>query len=206
MSREPAGVGDAGEGEKRISGCRPFRLGDAMVLVAAAAVGLAPFAPLAHRPNLWPVFQGVTLRQLVGIVPWQAQAPRLEVFGACLLISCWFLAIAVFAGTPAYLAVRFRRPRPPLRELWLQPGIVACEALLVGMVLTTLRDLYPWVPSWMVFSVNVVTIPAAWSILAVSGRWRPEPGWIERLGRLLGVCYMIVNALATILIHGVLDR
>jgi hypothetical protein len=30
------------------------------------------------------------------------------------------------------------------------------------------------------------TVAVAWLVLAVSGNWRVEPGWIDRLGVLLG--------------------
>jgi hypothetical protein len=30
----------------------------------------------------------------------------------------------------------------------------------------------------------------AWMILALSGRSRPEVGWIDRMGRLLGSCWI----------------
>jgi hypothetical protein len=34
------------------------------------------------------------------------------------------------------------------------------------------------------------TVAAIWSLLALSGRWRPERSWIDRLGRLLGVAWI----------------
>jgi hypothetical protein len=34
------------------------------------------------------------------------------------------------------------------------------------------------------------TVAAIWLLLALSGRWRPERSWIDRLGRLLGLVWM----------------
>lgn len=34
------------------------------------------------------------------------------------------------------------------------------------------------------------TVAAIWMLLALSGRWRPERSWIDRLGRLLGVAWI----------------
>jgi hypothetical protein len=32
---------------------------------------------------------------------------------------------------------------------------------------------------------------SAWFVLAVSGRWRPEPSWIDRSGRVLAVAWIV---------------
>ena len=34
------------------------------------------------------------------------------------------------------------------------------------------------------------TVAAIWLLLGLSGRWRPEKSWIDRLGRLLGVVWI----------------
>ena len=34
-------------------------------------------------------------------------------------------------------------------------------------------------------------VAAAWLGLALSRRWRPEPGWIDRVGRLIGVLWLL---------------
>ena len=41
-------------------------------------------------------------------------------------------------------------------------------------------------------------VAAAWLALAVAGRWRPERSWIDRLGRVLGVAWIVITAAATI--------
>lgn len=39
-------------------------------------------------------------------------------------------------------------------------------------------------------------VAAAWTVLAVSGRWRPERSWIDRLGRVLGWSWILISLLA----------
>jgi hypothetical protein len=34
-------------------------------------------------------------------------------------------------------------------------------------------------------------IAGAWSILLLSRRWRPEPGWIDRMGTIIGACWIV---------------
>ncbi|MFI5459156.1 MAG: hypothetical protein ACHRXM_27320 [Isosphaerales bacterium] len=35
-----------------------------------------------------------------------------------------------------------------------------------------------------------------WSALALSGRWRPEPSWIDVAGRITGVVWLAVTAVS----------
>jgi hypothetical protein len=44
-------------------------------------------------------------------------------------------------------------------------------------------------------SVNPVgiAVTAAWVNLAVCDRWKPEAGWIDRLGRAVGVCWIAIT-------------
>jgi hypothetical protein len=37
-----------------------------------------------------------------------------------------------------------------------------------------------------------MAVAAAWLLLAVSGRWRSEPGWLDRLGRILGTFWIAI--------------
>ncbi len=34
-------------------------------------------------------------------------------------------------------------------------------------------------------------IPITWLLLVLGRRWRPEPGWIDRAGRLLGWSWIV---------------
>jgi hypothetical protein len=96
----------------------------------------------------------------------------------------------LFGMTPIFLILRLRRPRPTLRRLIIQPGVVAATAIVFGLF---------WVTGWVqiVFPdrLNSMTGPwiavgdtvaIAWIVLAASGNWTIEPGWVDRLGVLLG--------------------
>jgi hypothetical protein len=41
-------------------------------------------------------------------------------------------------------------------------------------------------------------VTGAWLTLALSGRWRAEASWIDRLGRALGIVWIALTAIATI--------
>src|SRR5262245_2489496 len=116
--------------------CRGFRLSDAMTLIAAAALALAmgPHLPLlladmlgrlfraaaAHSEDLpahWPLFWGATHDPLRNTLWYGFQVS--EVF--------------LFAMTPAFIVLRLRRPRPPLRDLPRQPGTAAALAMVFGL-------------------------------------------------------------------------
>jgi hypothetical protein len=52
-----------------------------------------------------------------------------------------------------------------------------------------------------VLTVNLTTpcgpgVAAVWLVLALSGRWRPEKSWIDRLGRLIGAMWIVISLLA----------
>ena len=75
---------------------------------------------------------------------------------------------------------------------------------------TTLGALYDvWAMSFFRGPINVATlyntayfassacgtsmaVAAAWLLLAVSGRWRSEPGWLDVLGRALGIFWIAI--------------
>ena len=42
----------------------------------------------------------------------------------------------------------------------------------------------------------VFTVAGAWLALALSRSWRPEPCWIDRIGRILGICWFVETACA----------
>jgi hypothetical protein len=128
-------------------------------------------------------------------------------------LEAWW-PLVIFGLMPRYialamvclLAMRLRRPRPNLRSLSRQPGAVACAAAAAAMasggiiVLTILgrndllhltedhpEAIFPWL---IVLSRVSIAVPAAWFILAWSGRWKAEPSWIDRLGRILGAYWI----------------
>jgi hypothetical protein len=161
----------------------------------------------------------------------------------------WLMAAAIASSiatplTVACLALRLRRPRPPRRRLWLQPGaaaMLACALLFVvkGVEVAAafakpdvnpmagqaarvrvsdmtylLHISPPPFPFWggnapasngVIWSYDAgcwgvqmaafaapcgYAVAAVWLMLALSGLWRPERSWIDRLGRFLGVVWI----------------
>lgn len=171
---------------------RKLTIADAMILVAALAIGLVMvrsnlpvgFEPLPRSPALIPN----------AISAWAALLfPSLEV------------------GTVAVSLLALRRPRPPFSQWTLQPGFVACGAasfiVEVGAAVNVLylgvgAILRQWPGGWvpyqdhdlMFFSNHVGQIShavaACWALMAAGGRWRPEPNWLDRLGRGFGLFWV----------------
>ena len=153
--------------------CRPRRLADAMVLVAAMAAGLSLTRPLAAH---WAT----------------GRDHRMDIFLA---------APCVLTLSLALLTLRLRRPRAGFRRIARQPGTMACLAVAIFLALRApfylgmacLCTLTPsfWVNRFVNESLRLgYVVPVAWFILLITRRRRPEPGWIDRLGRILGAYWI----------------
>jgi hypothetical protein len=159
--------------------CRRFGLLDAMILIAATAQSLA-FARTSYNMVFDHGFGQVfsMSRQHVRIAFLAAPIGVLTVF-----LDTWI---------PSYLLLRLRQPRPTLRQIAFQPGVVACESLFLMWIATASERLvFSWLPALASTVAFTLAIPVGWTILASTGGWRPEVGWIERLGRFLGVCWIV---------------
>jgi hypothetical protein len=166
---------------------RTFTIADAMILLAALAIGL-----ILVRQNL-----------PVGFEPFP-RSPELIPN----VVSAWaaLLFPSLEVGTVAIARLTLRHPRPPLKRLTLRPGFVACGAAAVILSISAAANVlylgvgavlrhWPggWVPyqdSPVFFSSHVGQISYAvavcWAFMAAGGRWRPEPEWVDRLGRGFG--------------------
>lgn len=192
---------------------RRITLSDVMLLVAATALGmaLAQFGwPRSVSDPLglwlrWPAIpSGYPSRNWV--VP---AAERLAPILPCL--AAW---------TGAFLATRLSAPRPRRRRLVVQPGFVGAVAalsvlaiessLLVGSSWIDGRfGRFGWPGALAEFAANATVLLAhhagwavavSWLTLVLVGRWRPEPSWVDRWGRLLGFAWIAVGPLASLLI------
>jgi hypothetical protein len=173
--------------------CREFRISDAMILMAGAALALAAGSHLlvlladmlgrlgreaaSHRTDLpahWPAFWGATHDSLRN--------------------SVWYgyqVAATILLGlTPVFFVVRLRRPRPPLRILVREPGTVAGLSMVIGLFWGTgcLLWLFPGQVDSMTAAPTAVggAVAIGWGVLALSRRWTSEAGWVDLLGRVLG--------------------
>lgn len=151
--------------------------------------------------------------------PWKVieDMRRRGPIGAPFHITYWvhlaspFLLLWTLALIPALL----RRPRPPLTRLMRRPGAAACVALVVATTASLIIWGLLWLPS--LFGYQIVarslsspiypiayraymfalvaighSIAVAWSILAASRRWKAEPTWTDRLGRVFGTVWIVL--------------
>jgi hypothetical protein len=179
---------------------RRFMLLDGMVLVAATAVGYAvvhAFATQVLQEDLLSLLRGVVEDGRPGSL-------------AAILMVCTVPVLA--AWTLALIPLRLLKPRPRFRRLARQPGLVAAISFATAIaflatLLLTIRILLGegewWNSLGMIFMILPtapgVAVLVSWATLIVSGRWQAEPSWIDRLGRVFGVLW-IVQALASPLV------
>ncbi|MGO9914164.1 MAG: hypothetical protein ACLQIB_05540 [Isosphaeraceae bacterium] len=108
------------------------------------------------------------------------------------------------AWTTALLLLRLRRPRPRIRRALFEPGATACVAATVVIAVQA-----AWISALLAAGSRIIHLStvfegyaqqvsfgvlAAWTVLAVSGRWRNEPTWIDRAGRVMGVTWILITA------------
>ena len=166
---------------------RRFTLLDGMILISATAAGFALMRPtMEDLPSNFP-FEGMffSYRSIVSGVSYLflSTTPLFSAWSFCLVL------------------LRLRPPRPSLHRLFRQPGLVASISASIGSVIATvfltvlMFELGPRPPSEQVTMVSSAAFGGAilttWSILFLSGRWRSERSWVDRAGRVLGVCWII---------------
>jgi hypothetical protein len=164
---------------------RTFTLLDAMALVAATAIGFAWV-----RSNWY--FYDYSW-------PWIDSVP--EMLGP--LLMTWTVAI---------VGLRLASPRPRIRRLALQPGSAACGAVAFTFLMKSLSyfvDVFarnkhiPWGMFrhrfvWVELIGNAIiggpyhyVVTAVWGVLFLSRRCRPEPSWLDRIGRVIGLSWLL---------------
>ncbi len=175
--------------------CRPFSLGDVMILIVAIALGLAVARPAlstiviaiqqAPRDTIWSLARTIPLARFLTIV---------------LLNFLGFLL-------PAFLVLRVRRPRPPPRLIVVQPGFAGCAApVALVLFFVPLSLLAPAVMEQRIVMIAalgliVAAVPLAWLALIATRQWAPEPSWIDRLGRGLAALWTLALPLHLVLIR-----
>jgi hypothetical protein len=158
---------------------RRLTLFDLMVLVAAAALGMA------GSRNIQPGAYGGPWKYYIKV--------KLTLYLAAATFGLLFLAL--------------RQPRPRLRRLMMRPGVMACasaDIALIGMAAATVAEfstemgwprampelLFRW--AWQSHGAPSWAIAAAWITLALNRRFRPEPSWLDRAGRFVAVGWLTV--------------
>lgn len=172
---------------------RRFTVGDAMILVAATAVGT--LAIRGTLPDLSTLESDLSRAPSPGMRHFQALQ-----FGLSAVIP--YLATL----TPAMLVVRLRQPRPGLRRIGRQPGMIACTVATVAMAIEA-----SWIASLLARGSGFIhastvfvayapqvsfAVVGGWVALALSGRWRSGSDWIDRGGRLLGLIWIGITVVS----------
>ena len=182
--------------------CRRLTIGDAMILIASAAVGFG-----GARLSV-----DITVGMISANSDWTILAEGFRYSVPC-----------IASLTVGWLAIRLRGPRPGRRRLMRQPGMTACCTVvlsaamspLVAALATLKRTLAtlkrPQSPAelWdIVIEVWCDDMPlivgfavfVAWCTLALGDRWRREEGWIDGMGTLLGVSWIAISVVGIFLI------
>jgi hypothetical protein len=119
--------------------------------------------------------------------------------------SVVIISLSLGAAT-ALIGMRIIGPRPRWRAVFRQPGTSACLAILAYMLMVVL--LFSWhevlKPASALsrfridFNLHLsgnrfagTWVAVAWTTLALARAWRPEPSWIDRSGRILGVVVIL---------------
>jgi hypothetical protein len=194
---------------------RRVTLFDVMALIAATAIGLSlsqiGWPRQAVNPRLVWVFTWPIERTSSGYPSKTWMLPVAERVAP--IIPC------LAAWTGAFLATRLHAPRPRRRRLVLQPGFVGAVAVLAVLIAESVLLIgcaqfdgrFGWSTPTRIaeFAANAVVMLAhhagwavavSWLTLALTGRWRPEPSWVDRWGRVLGFTWIFIGTMASLLI------
>jgi hypothetical protein len=194
---------------------RGFRIVDASILATAILSGLVLSCwveVLNVANNSWKFASYAASREgRAGVDPHGWRVSAAELSGSTLHLV--MLSVPLLATlSVAVIAIRLIPPRPRRRRLMRQPGTAAAFAVVVALVgiglfhgLTRLADirnrlLLAWSSSWVVTCAPVfvgLSIVSAWSTLLGARQWRPEPSWIDRLGRFVAATWILAGLFTT---------
>jgi hypothetical protein len=190
---------------------RRFRLIDAMILVAATALGCFITVSIVREQCLsggWSIGLDEGGDQVSGGGINQAAVEDLLLVGT---LGIAWLSFPFFAiWTLAMIPLRFISPRPRLRRMVRQPGAMAMIAAGVGIAIAGIHVATIFVALGsgvlgdsvliMVVMGGAMSYPGlavfvTWMTLLAGRRWRAEREWVDRLGRVFGA-YWIAEAIA----------
>lgn len=190
---------------------RIFNVLDALILIAAIGVGLAWIRVFTQTEGMTdPYPDGSEI-----VVGRPIPSPVVAV-----LIGFWCVDTSsnlVATVTIALVLLRAFPPRPGIRRLTRQPGAVACWAVMVAVafeMLSKFSDVVhilrfggdPWFDLWRTTPWNIqgssesLAVSVAWLLLMGSRRWKPERSWIDRVGIILGVFWLVFAPLKWLIV------
>jgi hypothetical protein len=198
---------------------RRFGLGDLMVLIAAIGAAMVALRNLWHGLTVEPGarYWSVTPARLIVAATLAACATPLTL--ACLAFRVrkprpTWRRVAIQPGTAALVAcavtfavqmldVAVSFSAPP--KSWFGARVYAPIRFSDSNYVVLVRSfsgngVIGHIEPMACFGVLVASfalpcgpaVAAVWLVLALSGRWRPERSWIDRLGRTLGAIWIII--------------
>jgi hypothetical protein len=204
---QSVGANHPGDRRERKSAPRPITIGDAMVLIAATALAVArnyagavlqfELRPLPPIPRKYLA----VYRHLVAVLPFPlAWSLAVFVLGLCHprpssrrlarrpgFVACGAVSVVIIIRIVGFLTLLGRMVLKGSTTL----GLEIWEALTVpfhvlakGWITVLANYAGPYF-STTAFGASAATA-VAWLLLIASGRWRSEPHWLDRLGRVLG--------------------
>lgn len=123
-------------------------------------------------------------------------------------LSVPFLAMLGLGLIP----IQLLRPRPRLQRSARRPGTAATYATVVALVYAVLfyllqrlaidrmGNLFVFEIMFVVRCLPVIVgfaIVSSWTTLLIAGRWRAEPIWIDRLGRIVATAWIAAGLFTT---------
>ncbi len=185
---------------------RPFRLVDAMILVAAVGLACGITQGLSYATG--------------GSISWTAILAEMyklpNGLSKFVEISASLLILALpFAGmlSLAVIAVRMIGPRPRLLRIARQPGITAMWAAGLGIALSAVQigiavSIGTGVASGYreiiaihsCLSYPGMAVLGTWASLLLARRWRSEKSWVDRMGRVLGFFWILVGVFVPMIV------
>jgi hypothetical protein len=174
-------------------------IGDMMILVATSCVALSMARLLDHfrLKNNSSIINGISVYFFIDT--W---------------IAPWLIWLSI-----AYVTMRLRRPRQPLRLILGQPGAVSALLCIVAIVFGGLLFLGRFVLAFSpmtsrragvwsssrslmllvtqiignVISFGGTLVLGSWLTMTLLGRFRREPGWIDGLGIVVGAGWIAAD-------------
>lgn len=133
------------------------------------------------------------------ITQWRWETALTAISG---FMTCWAVAIVLSAARSPRFSIILRRP-----------GFVACLSITIAACFSTAVHAPVWIwlatghRSWYMGWIDARLVAlhvlanggigsavfVAWCLQIVAGRWRPEPSWNDRLGRLIGLYFLIAS-------------
>ncbi|HEV3167857.1 MAG TPA: hypothetical protein VGZ22_27900 [Isosphaeraceae bacterium] len=161
---------------------RKFNLIEAIIVIAALACGFA----LARM--------GLSASFPLARVPSQIRLSFMVQYILTVVCSC--LSTLTFAQ----LVLMLRSTRARTQEILQQPGTAACAVAAViifssvaasvvnaGLPVTIIPR------SFALLSIPVgMGVGTVWLMMWTNGHWKGDPSWIDRMGRVLGYCWLLM--------------